>query len=79
MAVSGMTHRESQRERGKVKWFDDARGYGFIARFDGTDIFVHYSGIRGVGRRKLLPDQLVEFTVLRGEKGPMAVDVWVLG
>lgn len=60
---------------GKVKWFSESKGYGFIATDDGKDIFVHYSGIRGTGRRNLFEGQDVEFEVVDGPKGPQATDV----
>ncbi len=68
----------AQRELGTVKWFNNDKGYGFIARDQGEDIFVHYSGIRGTGRRSLEEGQRVEFTVGQGPKGPQAQDVTVL-
>ena len=64
-----------ERETGTVKWFNEAKGYGFIARDNGEDIFVHYSGIRGQGYRNLQEGQRVEFTVGEGNKGPQAQDV----
>lgn len=60
---------------GKVKWFDDAKGYGFITGDDGKDIFVHHTKIQESGRRTLVEGQLVEFTVVEGERGPQAEDV----
>lgn len=62
-------------ERGKVKWFDDKKGFGFITRDGEKDIFVHYSGIEGRGRRTLEDGQDVEFEVSEGEKGPQAINV----
>ncbi len=66
------------RETGKVKWFNSNKGFGFITRDEGSDIFVHYSAIRGNGFRTLVEEQKVEFTVAQGEKGPQAQDVVVL-
>lgn len=66
------------REQGTVKWFNTNKGYGFIARDAGGEIFVHYRSIQGSGRRFLRDDQRVEFTVGEGEKGPQAEDVAVL-
>ncbi|NIR50322.1 cold shock domain-containing protein [candidate division KSB1 bacterium] len=67
----------AERENGTVKWFNASKGYGFIARLEGDDIFVHYSGIRGEGYRSLSEGQKVEFTVVEGSKGPQAHDVVV--
>ncbi|HET6446317.1 MAG TPA: cold-shock protein [candidate division Zixibacteria bacterium] len=64
-----------ERETGTVKWFNESKGYGFIARDEGGDIFVHYSGIEGSGYRILEEGQRVEFTVGEGLKGPAAVNV----
>lgn len=66
----------SARESGTVKWFNNARGYGFITRGDQSDdIFVHYRNIRGEGYRSLAEGQQVEFELLEGEKGLQADDV----
>lgn len=65
----------SDKEQGTVKWFNDAKGYGFIERDAGGDIFVHFSAISGDGFRSLAEGQRVEFTVAQGEKGPQAQDV----
>jgi CspA family cold shock protein len=67
-----------ERETGTVKWFSESKGYGFIARDQGGDIFVHYSGIEGSGYRILEEGQRVEFTVGEGLKGPAAVNVQVI-
>ncbi|MCX7795045.1 MAG: cold-shock protein [bacterium] len=64
--------------KGKVKWFNAQKGYGFITRDDGKDVFVHYSAIKGQGYRTLEEEQRVEFDVVQGEKGPQAVNVTVL-
>jgi len=66
------------RETGTVKWFNNAKGYGFISRDSGEDIFVHYSGINGDGYRSLRGGARVEFTVAQSEKGPQAQDVTIL-
>lgn len=66
------------RETGLVKWFNEEKGYGFIARDSGGDIFVHYSAITGAGWRSLAEGQRVEFTVGEGRKGPAAQNVEVL-
>ena len=67
-----------ERESGTVKWFNTEKGYGFIAREQGGDVFVHYSEIRMSGYRALEEGQRVEFTVGEGKKGPQAQDVVVL-
>ena len=61
--------------RGKVKWFNNTKGYGFIAREDGPDVFVHYSAIRAEGYRTLDEGQEVEFEIKDGPKGPQAENV----
>ncbi len=61
--------------RGKVKWFDEAKGYGFIEQESGEDIFVHFSQIQGEGFRTLSEGQEVEFEVSQGPKGPLATNV----
>ena len=63
------------REVGTVKWFNATKGYGFIERESGGDIFVHYSAIQGSGYRSLEEGQRVEFTVTEGQKGLQAQDV----
>jgi len=65
----------SERETGTVKWFDERKGYGFITRDSGGDIFVHHSAIAGQGFRSLADGERVEFEVGQGRKGPAAVDV----
>jgi CspA family cold shock protein len=69
----------SERETGTVKWFNGAKGYGFIAREAGEDVFVHYSSIRGEGFRNLEEGQRVEFSIEQGRKGLQANDVVVIG
>jgi CspA family cold shock protein len=61
--------------RGKVKWFNAQKGYGFITGDDGQDVFVHYSGISGDGFRSLQEGESVEFEVVQGPKGPQAANV----
>jgi len=65
----------STRESGVVKWFNNARGFGFIQREDGRDVFVHYRAIRGEGYRSLNEGQTVEYTAVEGDKGLQAEDV----
>ena len=65
----------AERETGTVKWFDAAKGYGFIAREAGDDVFVHFRAIRGTGYRTLEDGQQVEFGVVQGQKGLQADDV----
>ena len=60
---------------GKVKWFNDEKGWGFIKQDAGPDVFVHYSQIAGEGRRGLVEDETVEFELKDGPKGPQAVNV----
>lgn len=67
------------RETGTVKWFNGEKGFGFIARENGGDIFVHYSAIEGKGFRSLQEGQTVEFTAGQGRKGPAAENVVVTG
>jgi CspA family cold shock protein len=69
----------AEREVGSVKWFNNTKGYGFIERDQGQDIFVHYSAIRGDGYRSLTEGQRVEFTVIQGKKGLQAHDVDIIG
>lgn len=65
----------AEREVGTVKWFNSSKGFGFIKRAQGEDVFVHYRQIRGDGYRSLEEGQKVEFTVGQGQKGPQAEDV----
>ena len=58
-----------------MKWFNDAKGYGFMSRDSGDDVFVHFSAIQSSGFRSLQENQRVEFSVEQGDKGPKAVDV----
>lgn len=64
------------RIKGTVKWFNDAKGFGFIQRADGQkDVFVHFSAISGDGFKSLAEGDAVEFEVVQGDKGPQAADV----
>ena len=61
--------------KGTVKWFNDSKGFGFIQREDGPDVFVHFSAIAGSGFRSLQEGQEVDFEVTQGPKGPQAANV----
>jgi len=63
------------KEKGKVKWFNNAKGYGFIEREGGEDVFVHYSAITGDGYRTLQEGDAVEFEVVQSDKGLQAANV----
>ena len=63
---------------GNVKFFNEAKGFGFITRESGPDVFVHYSAIQGGGFKTLAEGQQVEFTVTKGQKGPQAENVVAL-
>lgn len=73
-----MSNREAGRETGTVKWFNNGKGYGFIQRPNGGDVFVHYRAIVGDGYRSLQEGQKVEYTVTEGQKGPQAEQVVIL-
>ena len=60
---------------GTVKWFDEKKGFGFISSANGPDIFVHYTNISGEGFRTLVEGDIVEFNIVKGEKGPKAENV----
>ncbi len=64
-----------ERVLGTVKWFNDGKGYGFIEREGGEDVFVHFSAIQGDGFRSLIEGQQVEFSIEEGPKGLQAVNV----
>jgi CspA family cold shock protein len=66
---------DTSRDRGTVKWFNVSKGFGFITKDDGEEIFVHFRSIRGEGRRGLRDGQVVSFIVTESEKGPQAEDV----
>jgi CspA family cold shock protein len=61
--------------QGRIKWFNNSKGYGFISRDNGPDVFVHYSGIAGDGFRTLREGDLVSFELVQGPKGPQAAGV----
>jgi CspA family cold shock protein len=64
-----------ERLKGTVKWFNNAKGYGFIGRADGPDVFVHYSAITSEGYKSLQEGDTVEFEITDGQKGPQAANV----
>ena len=66
------------REQGVVKWFNDTKGFGFIQRAGGDDVFVHFRAIQGDGHRSLRDGQRVEFSVVQGQKGFQAEEVQAL-
>ncbi len=68
----------SERITGTVKWFNGSKGFGFLAREGGADVFVHFSAITGDGFKNLEEGQKVEFTVEKGPKGPQATNVVVV-
>jgi CspA family cold shock protein len=68
----------SEKEQGTVKWFNGSKGFGFIERAEGKDVFVHFNAIVGEGYKNLEEGQRVEFTVTQGAKGPQAENVVVL-
>lgn len=75
---SGASYSDADRESGTVKWFNVSKGFGFITRENGEDIFVHYRSIRGQGRRRLFDGQSVTFAVIDSDKGLQADDVEAL-
>jgi CspA family cold shock protein len=68
----------SERITGTIKWFNASKGYGFIERQGGPDVFVHFTAIQAEGYRTLKEGQKVEFTIEQGPKGPQASDVVVV-
>ena len=60
--------------RGRIKWFNNSKGYGFIGQDDGPDVFVHYSAIVGEGYRSLQEGDIVEFEIVEGQKSPQAAN-----
>jgi CspA family cold shock protein len=74
-AATSQGRKSTMRITGKVKWFNNAKGYGFIERESGSDVFVHFSAIQGSGFRTLEEGQAVEFEIVDGPKGPQAGNV----
>jgi len=64
-----------ERMKGTVKWFNNAKGYGFLGRDDGPDVFIHYSSITTEGYKSLQEGDKVEFEIVQGQKGPQAANV----
>jgi CspA family cold shock protein len=79
VAGAGSGMKKVTMAQGTVKWFNDDKGYGFIAVEGGPDVFVHFSAITGDGRRSLAEGQKVEFDITQGQKGPQAENVRVTG
>ena len=73
-----LQQKEKQMEQGTVKWFNDAKGFGFLSREGGEDVFVHFSAIQSNGFRSLQEGQAVQFNVVKGPKGWQAENVQVL-
>lgn len=73
--VLNATNSDNSRESGTVKWFNTSKGFGFITRDNGDDVFVHFRSIRGQGHRTLFEGQRVEFNITEGDKGLQAEDV----
>ncbi len=65
----------AERITGTVKWFNAQKGYGFIARESGPDVFVHFSAIQSTGYRELVEGEKIEFSIVDGPKGPQAAEV----
>lgn len=68
----------SQKQNGTVKWFNESKGFGFIRRENGDDLFVHFRSIQGTGFKTLAEGQAVSFTEVSGQKGPQAENVVIL-
>jgi cold shock protein len=66
---------KTMKEQDTVKWFNNGKGYGFIIRASGADVFVHHSAIQATGYKSLSEGDTIEFTVASGPKGPLAQDV----
>ena len=68
-----------ERLKGIVKWFNNTKGYGFLGRDDGPDVFVHYTAVVGEGYKSLQEGDTVEFDIVQGAKGPQAANVTKVG
>jgi cold shock protein len=77
-SITALPHRRPNMAIGRVKWFNEKKGFGFIEQEDGGEVFVHHTGIAGDGFKNLYEDQKVEFDTEEGEKGPKAVNVRAL-
>ena len=75
MGASGPIHKEQRVAVGNVKWFNEAKGFGFIQQESGEDVFVHYSAISGEGFKTLAEGERLEFDVVKGPKGLQAANV----
>jgi len=80
MGVSDEPHcewleKQMERIKGTVKWFNNSKGYGFLGRDGGPDVFIHYSAIASEGYRSLDEGDIVEFEIVQGKKGPQAANV----
>jgi CspA family cold shock protein len=75
IAACDQTSRRWGKVNGRVKWFNNSKGFGFIGREDGADVFVHYTAINGEGYRTLQEGDTVEFEIVDGQKGPQAANV----
>ena len=72
------SHQHTHQQKGTVKWFNESKGFGFIKRDGGTDLFVHFRSIVGQGFKSLTEGQRVSFTEVSGQKGPQADNVVAL-
>ena len=72
------THMSAEQQKGTVKWFNESKGFGFIQRENGSDLFVHFRSIQGKGFKTLAEGQAVSFTEVVGQKGPQAENVVLL-
>ena len=73
-----MSSQQQQQQKGTVKWFNESKGFGFIKRENGADLFVHFRSIQGTGFKTLAEGQAVTFTEVSGQKGPQAENVSIV-